>query len=681
MRRPLNPGSRRPMKLTGPLLGALLLTLAVGWLGAALPALAPARGDDDPARPRNGYPLAYAIKDAKIIAAPGKVHDPGTIVVRRGLIEAVGPAKDVVVPFDAEVIDGKGLTVYPGFIDLFTTVGQRPGVERSATGRGRPVDLAESPLAATPADNRRGLTPEFEAAGALELTDALAEPRRRLGFTAFVSAPGGAIATGQSALVSLSGLPRRDAIVKAPVALHVHLAQPTEPSAAATPGRPDTPLQPPGLGRRRLAVDQGGSENPYPRALMGAVAHLRQAMLDAEYHQKLVDLDQGGSSVRTPYDPALRTLWQARGRKLPVWWQADTRDEIHRALDLAAEFGTTVVIVGGREAAKVADRLKAEHVAVILPLSFPEEPRVPTEEEYRKRPLLEQEEPLKLLAHRRDKWKEQVATAAALAQAGIPFAFATEGLERLDSFPAQLRALIANGLTADQALAALTTQAATIAGLERKLGTLEPGKLGHLVAFSAPFQDEQAKARFVLIDGLKFEVKAPEPGAGEGRPPSRRGGGRGVNRDPTHRQDLAILRAGHDRIPRHVLTCGGKLRRRPETARMPPRPTRAPHRPTRNRRAPVRPRALRSPRRPSPRPLRQQRQSPKPLSRPRKPSPRRLCHLPARSPRPSRLGAVAQHPVPGRPAPRKRLRPSHSLTWPPNSMPIARRRSRPAAAC
>ena len=153
---------------------------------------------------------------------------------------------------------------------------------------------------------------------------------------------------------------------------------------------------------------------------MGAVAHLRQAMLDAEYHQKLVDLDQGGSSVRTPYDPALRTLWQARGRKLPVWWQADTRDEIHRALDLAAEFGTTVVIVGGREAAKVADRLKAEHVAVILPLSFPEEPRVPTEEEYRKRPLLEQEEPLKLLAHRRDKWKEQVATAAALAQGGDP---------------------------------------------------------------------------------------------------------------------------------------------------------------------------------------------------------------------------------------------------------------------
>ncbi len=210
---------------------------------------------------------------------------------------------------------------------------------------------------------------------------------------------------------------------------------------------------------------------------------------------------------------------------MPVWWQANTRDEIHRALDLAAEFGTSAVIVGGREAAKVTDRLKAEHVAVILPLSFAEEPKVPTEDEYRRRPLPEQEEPLKLLAHRHDRWKEQVATAAALAKAGIPFAFATEGLERLDSFPAQLRALIAHGLTADQVLAGLTTQAAAITGLERKLGTLQPGKLGHVVAFSAPFQDEQAKARFVLIDGLKFEVKAAESGAAEGRPGGRRGGG------------------------------------------------------------------------------------------------------------------------------------------------------------
>ena len=183
------------------------------------------------------YPAAYAIRGAKVVAAPGKVFEPGTIVVRRGVIEAVGPDKDVAVPYDAETIEGKGLVVYPGFIDLYTTVGQHAGVERSATGRGRPVDLAESPLASTPTDNRRGLTPEFEVAGVLDLNDALAEPRRRLGFTDFLSAPAGAIATGQSALVTLSGLPRREAIVAAPVALHINLAPPFEPAAGHDPDR------------------------------------------------------------------------------------------------------------------------------------------------------------------------------------------------------------------------------------------------------------------------------------------------------------------------------------------------------------------------------------------------------------------------------------------------------------
>src|SRR5262245_42468629 len=169
------------------------------------------------------YPAAYAIRGAKVVAAPGRVFEPGTIVVRRGVIEAVGPDKEVTIPYDAETIEGKGLVVYPGFIDLYTTVGQRAGVERSATGRGRPVDLAEAPLAATPADNRRGLTPEFEVAGVLDLNDGLAEPRRRLGFTDLLSAPAGAIATGQRALVRLSGLPRRDGGITLPGAFPINL--------------------------------------------------------------------------------------------------------------------------------------------------------------------------------------------------------------------------------------------------------------------------------------------------------------------------------------------------------------------------------------------------------------------------------------------------------------------------
>ena len=93
--------------------------------------------------------------------------------------------------------------------------------------------------------------------------------------------------------MSLSGLPRREVIVAAPVALHVHLAPPSEPAAAAgagdQPGQfPARPGRAPGQFRRRgMGGQEGAGENPYPRVLMGSIAHFRQAMLDADHYQKL----------------------------------------------------------------------------------------------------------------------------------------------------------------------------------------------------------------------------------------------------------------------------------------------------------------------------------------------------------------------------------------------------------
>src|SRR5262249_11595554 len=91
----------------------------------------------------------------------------------------------------------------------------------SRTGTGRTIPYADFALARTPTDNRNMITPEFEVASVLDLSDSMAEERRGLGFTDIVAAPGGNIAAGQSALASLSGLPRREAIVKAPVALQI----------------------------------------------------------------------------------------------------------------------------------------------------------------------------------------------------------------------------------------------------------------------------------------------------------------------------------------------------------------------------------------------------------------------------------------------------------------------------
>jgi imidazolonepropionase-like amidohydrolase len=107
---------------------------------------------------RRSVPATYAITNARIVSAPGQVIDRGTVVIRNGLIAAVGPA--VAVPGDARSIDGTGLTVYPGFIDAYSNVGYeaQPATPQGGRGAGgaQParVDAAPNSL------NRAGLQPE-----------------------------------------------------------------------------------------------------------------------------------------------------------------------------------------------------------------------------------------------------------------------------------------------------------------------------------------------------------------------------------------------------------------------------------------------------------------------------------------------------------------------------------------
>ncbi len=468
--------------------------------------LAPVAAADD-LRP-DYRPAAQAIEGAKLLTMAGEPIEKGTIVVRDGVIVAIGPAVEVEVPFNAEVIDGEGLVVYPGFIDLYTTLGVPANAVRSQTGPARTVPYAEFALPSTPPDNRHGLTPEFEVASVLDLTEATAEARRKQGFTALLSAPGSPIAGGQSALVGLGGQVRREAVIKSPVGLHLILRMPVEPPP------PGDPEEPPAVSRRR----NQGIALQYPMSLMGVVAHLRQAMLDADYHRDRLAYYREHGGSRPPFDPSLDALLAAKEGRLGAWWEANTEDEIHRALDLADEFGTSAVIVGGREAAKVADRLKERNVPVILRVNLPEKPKVPVEADFRDRPPAERTESLRVLRDREARWEERAATAAALAKAGVRFAFASDGLDKPESFHAKVRILIAAGLAPEVAAAALSRDAAGIVGLGDRLGTLEVGKLGHIVALSGDYGDESAKVRYVLIDGRKFEVekkaKPADPGAG-----------------------------------------------------------------------------------------------------------------------------------------------------------------------
>src|SRR5690606_29995954 len=94
---------------------------------------------------------------------------------------------------------------------------------------------------------------------------------------------------------------------------------------------------------------------------------------------------------------------------------------------------------------------------------------------------------------------------ANLHAAGIPFGFATLGAEPGD-IRENLRRIVAAGLSEDDALAALTTTPAALLGLDRSLGTVEPGKMANLVVTKGSYFAEDAPVRFVFVEGQRFEM-------------------------------------------------------------------------------------------------------------------------------------------------------------------------------
>lgn len=444
-------------------------------------------------RPGTIRPTVFAIREARVVTEPGQVLPRATVVIRDGLIEAVGP--DVKVPPEALLIDGKGLTVYPGFIDAMSNWGFDTALRRSEGGPAAVEDLASEALATTKPDNRKGLTPEFQISTALKSEEEQADNWRRIGFTSHLIAPEGGLIVGQSALVSLSGAAPRESVLRSPVAMHGALR--TIP----------------------------GSE--YPRALMGTVAHCRQTLLDAGHYQRIWTAYEknGRTGKRPPHDPCLAELGLVLERKLPMVFEADTRDSIHRALDFAREFNLKPILFGGNDASRAVDRLKQEQVPVLLRLNFTDQPQ--SRFTRRVGPITapdagSEPEPVRAVPKRvqedRDRQlKEEMRTASVLHKQGVRFALSTQGQsgERpWEKFRDNLRKVIAEGLPPEAALQALTIDAARILGVENQLGTIAKGKAAHLVVTDGDFHDASTQVRYVFADGARYDYSAnPKPPA------------------------------------------------------------------------------------------------------------------------------------------------------------------------
>jgi hypothetical protein len=201
-------------------------------------------------------PYALAIKDAHIVTVNGADLPKATVVLRDGLIQDVGP--NVAIPADAWVIDGNGLTVYPGFIDGLSTWGIPGAVE--APGEGRPAGApGPAPAPAQPPTSAqithasgpedRPQTHAFEhAADLVSPTDHRLEAARAAGFTTAATFPNRGIVEGLGAMVNLAGQRGRDMVVAEPIG-------------------------------QQIVFRTGGLFSGFPNSLMGNIAYIRQLYL------------------------------------------------------------------------------------------------------------------------------------------------------------------------------------------------------------------------------------------------------------------------------------------------------------------------------------------------------------------------------------------------------------------
>jgi imidazolonepropionase-like amidohydrolase len=422
-------------------------------------------------RERNA-PDAYAITNARIVPVSGPAIDRGTVVIRNGVIAAVGVA--VAVPGDARTIDGTGLTVYPGLIDSYGSLGiaTAGGAAAQAGGRGgRGAAPAQQGGPSSAAPNSLlppGLQPEVAATDLIHPDDNAFAGPRSAGITTALTAPASGIFIGQSAVINLAGLTAQDMLVKAPIALHIGF----------NPSR-------------------GGG---YPNSLMGVFAALRQTLLDAQrYGEMQAAYAKNPRGTRRPEnDPSLAALQPVLSRQMPVVMAASTQREIERALDLAKEFNLRPIIAGGSEAFKLADRLKAEGVPVLLSLNFPRRPTAPAPDA--------DPEPIRVLRDRAQAPK----TPAQLAQAGVRFALESGGISNWSEVLGNASRAVEAGLAPDLALRALTLTPAEILGVSDRLGTIETGKIANLTITRGDIFDRSARVTQVFIDGKPVDVRAQD---------------------------------------------------------------------------------------------------------------------------------------------------------------------------
>lgn len=393
-----------------------------------------------------------AIINGKILTITQGTLDPGTILVEGGRIMAIG--SELVIPEDAQVYDASGKVVMPGLIDAHCHVGIFPdGIGWEYSDGNEMTDP---------------ITPHLRALDAVHPEDPAFEELAAAGVTTVLTGPGSAnVIGGQWVCLKTAAKATVEEMV---------LVEPAGMKMA--------------LGENPKRVYKEQTKTPTTR--MGNAAMLRAALVDAQNYihsweryetdSTLYEarVEAGAVDAKAPKRPdrdlKLEALGKVLRREMKARVHAHRADDMLTAIRIAEEFGLDLTLEHATEGYKIAEILAAKGVAVTAgPILF-------SRQKYELRGMTPK-------------------NPALMAQAGVKVAIQTDEMSAVKYLTINAALAVREGMPEDEALKAITINAAEVIGVEDRVGSLEVGKDADVVVFSGHPLDYRTVADLVLIDG------------------------------------------------------------------------------------------------------------------------------------------------------------------------------------
>jgi imidazolonepropionase-like amidohydrolase len=426
----------------------------------------------------------YAIVGATIHPIVGAEIKSGTVVIKDGKITDVGT--NVSIPGGASVVNGGGLHVYPGFIDGQSSIGL--------------MEISPIPVMN---DNREfgTLNADLDSLTNLWCESAHFGPARFNGVTNAFSAPTGGTISGQGALINTDGYTTEEFGVARKAGLIVNFSAgrgrgnfdlcDIVDTSILFGGGGKTGQMDGTVGDEKLSLQQLEAYYDYLGGRMPAQdfgppqagGGLNDKAVEAYFDKSIEYMKNRRYDPTTPVDLGMEAMIPyLKGEKLVVLATRNAAS-IRAAVAFAQKYHLKAALSGASEAWKETALLKKSGIPVILaPAGASTLGANNTDNPW-------------------DPYDTPYVKAGLLAKAGVKFCFQSGGGAETMMLPFKVGEQCAYGLSRDDALKALTINAAQIFGVEDKLGSIEPGKMGNIIVTDGDPFELTTTMRYVFING------------------------------------------------------------------------------------------------------------------------------------------------------------------------------------